>query len=543
MAGHEVLLHMAGGVALLLWSARMVRTGLLRAFGAELRRVVGRATRHSVTAAGVGFAVTSALQSSTATAMLVVSLAGRGLIALAPGLALMLGADLGSTMVVQFLSSGFNGLSPVLLFLGVLMFMAGGVPTARHLGRVAIGLGLMILALDLTVAASDQLRSSTALVSILLALTKEPVIAVLLGTALAWVFHSSVALVLLLVGFVSSGLITPEGAFPLVLGANIGSGIIPLVLTLRSNRESRRIPLGNLLFRLLGVVLVLPLLDLLGPLVAGLEEDPTRQVANFHSLFNLVLVLAGLPLVRLMAVLTKYLLPSSKVEAPEAPRYLDKDAVQVPALALASAMREAMRMADIAEEMLAKVVNAFEPRGQSAVDEINSLDGRLDRLHEAIKFFLVDLSREPLDQAARRNCKELLSFTSNLGHIGDIISKNLRKGAQKKIRNKLTFSDEGWRELMELHARVADHYQLALSAFVMRDTAAARQLIDEKREIRVLEREAGESHLDRLRSGRIESIETSGLHIGLVRDLKRIHSHVTAIGYAVLMTEESGFHR
>ncbi|WP_299399712.1 Na/Pi cotransporter family protein [Pelagibius sp.] len=538
MAGHEILLHIAGGVALLLWSARMVRTGLLRAFGTELRKRVGRATKRWTSAALVGFGVTTALQSSTATAMLAVSFAGRGMIALAPALALMLGADLGSTMVVQFLSFDLYWLSPAFLVLGVLLFMTGTLPLRRHLGRVAVGLGLMILALDLTVSASEQLRSSATLESVFSALADETIVALLLGALLAWLFHSSVALVLLVVGMAAGGLISPAVAFPLVLGANVGSGIIPTVLTLRSRNEMRRIPLGNLLFRLIGAILFLPLLELVTPLIAGLDPDPARQVANFHSLFNLALVLAGLPLVKLMAKATERLLPATQGETPEGPRYLTKEAAQTPALALASATREALRMADIAEEMLGKVADAFEPQGQAAADELGVLDDQLDELNEAIKLYLADLTREPLDEAASRSCTELLSFTTNLEHIGDIISKSLRKSAQKKIRNKLSFSEEGWRDLLDIHARVADHLQLALSAFVTRDPATAQQLIDEKHELRILEQEANEQHLDRLRRGRVESIETSGMHIDLLRDLKRINSHITAIGYAVLTTEE-----
>lgn len=538
MAGHEILLHIAGGVALLLWSTRMVRTGLLRAFGTELRKVISRSTRSLPGAALAGFGVTTALQSSTATTMLAVSFAGRGMIALAPALALMLGADLGSTMVVQFLSFDLYWLSPALLLLGVLLFLAGQAPLRRQLGRVLVGLGLMLLALDLTVGATDQLRSSTALESILASLADEAVVAVLLGAGLAWLFHSSVALVLLIVGLAAGGLLQPEVAFPLVLGANIGSGIIPTVLTLNSGNESRRIPLGNLLFRIAGVVICLPLLDFVTPLVAALGADPARQIANFHTLFCAGVLLAGLPLVHLMAKLTERLLPSIAEEGDDGPRYLNKDVTQSPQLALACAKREALRMADIAEQMLDKVADAFEPQGQGVAAELGELDDQLDALHEAIKLYLTELSSEPLDDASSRSCSELLAFTTNLEHIGDIISKNLRKSALKKNRKKLSFSEEGWNELLDIHARVADHLQLALGAFITRDPASARQLVREKHEFRELEQQASERHLDRLRRGRVESIETSGLHIDVVRDLKRINSHITAIAYEVLTTEE-----
>ena len=239
-----------------------------------------------------------------------------------------------------------------------------------------------------------------------------------------------------------------------------------------------------------------------------------------------------------MAKLTVRLLPSVEEEGDDGPRYLNKDVTQSPQLALACAKREALRMADIAEQMLGKVADAFEPQGQSAAEELGELDDQLDALHEAIKLYLTELSSEPLDDASSRSCSELLAFTTNLEHIGDIISKNLRKSAQKKNRKKLSFSEEGWDELLDIHARVADHLQMALGAFITRDPASARQLVREKHEFRELEQQASERHLDRLRRGRVESIETSGLHIDVVRDLKRINSHITAIAYEVLTTEE-----
>ena len=406
--------------------------------------------------------------------------------------------------------------------------MTGPQPLYRHLGRVIVGLGLMVLALNLTVGASAQLRLSSGL---------EIVVAVLIGAGLAWLFHSGVALVLLVVGFAAGGVVSPAIAFPLVLGANIGSGIIPAVLTLRSRREARRIPLGNLLFRLAAVIAVLPLLSDMMSFVAKLDTDPARQVANFHTLFNLILLLVGLPLVHLMARFVECLLPAAEERQEGGPRHLKKDVSQTPALALAGATREALRMADIVEEMLVKVVEAFEPYGRNAADQLGDLNSELQKLHEAIKLYLADLTGQPLGETEGRRCRQLLSFTTNLRHVGDIIGRNLRKSAQKKQRNKLSFSEEGWSDLRELHGRVSDHLQLALSAFVSGNPTAARQLIKDKNEIRLLEEEVGERHLERLRYGRAESIETSSMHIDMARDLKRINSHFTAIGYAVLSTE------
>ena len=540
MSGHELLLNIGGGVALLLWAARMVRTGILRAFGADVRRWLGRSTRSWPGAFAMGLGITGLLQSSTATAMLAVSFAARGLVAVAPALAIMLGADVGSTLVVQVLSFDIAWLAPVLILAGVICFMAGKVPRARQIGRIILGLGLLLLSLQLIVGASEPLRESAALQSILQPLAADPILAVVLAAGLAWVAHSSVATVLLIMSLAMTGVLPLELAFALVLGANVGSGLIPFVLTLKSEPQARRIPLGNLLFRALGVAAVLPVIDVAAPYIAALGAEPARQIANFHTAFNLALAAVFLPLVGVMAGVTERLLPAREDAGAAArrPRHLDETAIDTPPVALACATREVMRMADIVETMLRETIEVFRNDDEALLERLSDLDDDVDELHEAIKLYLTQVSRNVLDEADSKRCIEIITFTTNLEHIGDIVEKNLLELAHKKIRNRQHFSDEGWRELSELHARVLQNMQLAMSVFVSGDVATARKLLAEKERLRDLEREAGELHLKRLREGNIESIETSALHLDMLRDMKRVNSHLTAVAYPIL--EASG---
>ncbi|MDN5863575.1 MAG: Na/Pi cotransporter family protein, partial [Salinisphaera sp.] len=357
MSGHEVLLDIAGGVALLLWATRMIRTGILRAYGADLRRVLGRSTRNRFSACGAGLAVTTLVQSSTATALLVVSFASRGLIATAAGLAIMLGADVGSTLVVQVLSFDLGWLSPALVLLGVITFLGSSSALWRHLSRVTIGLGLMLLSLSLGVDASATLRGSEILPTIMAPLASDPILALLLTAVLAWICHSSVAVVLLVMSFTVAQIVPLELGFVMVLGANVGSGIIPLVLSLSDSPAARRIPLGNLLFRVAGALLLLPLVDLVTPYLALIETDSARQIANFHTLFNLALAACSLPLIGLMTRLTERMFPDASADGdPGRPKYLNSRLVNKPSEALACATREALRMADSVEMMLRGVI-------------------------------------------------------------------------------------------------------------------------------------------------------------------------------------------
>ena len=538
MAGHTVLLNLLGGVALLLWAARMVKTGVLRAFGERFRRAVARATANPIAACLTGVGIASAVQSSSATGLIVVSFAERGLITLSAALAVMLGADVGSTLVVQALSFNLSALVPALLIGGVLAFMAVENTTVQQVGRIVIGLALMILSLGIVVAASEALRGSPVLALVLQRLADDPILALIAGALLTWLFHSSVAMVLLVISLTAAGMLSPLLGIALVLGANVGSGLIPIGLSLRAPAPSKRVLFGNLAFRLAGALVALLALDGVAELMARLETNPSRQIADFHTIFNLALALVFLPLTGIAAHLLERLLPEAQAPGEPTIEHLDESLLDRPSLALGSATREVMRLADMVEIMLRETILAFGQDGEKRRQAIKGLDNPVDRLQEEIKLYLTRLTRNPLSDEDSRRAFDLILFTTNLEHIGDIIDKSLLELAAKKQRLHLAFSPEGWAEIQRLHARVVDQMRLAMTLFVTRDLKMARELVLEKDNIRTAEREATENHLRRLREGTVASIETSALHMDILRDLKRINAHITSVAYPIL--EASG---
>ena len=533
-----ILLDVMGGVALLLWGLHMVHSGIVRAFGSDLRRLLGTALGNRVSAFFAGVLVTAILQSSTATALMTTSFAASGLLALVPALALMLGANVGTTLIVQVLSFDVTWVAPILITIGVVAFKRGRETRTRDLGRVSIGLGLILLALHILLETLAPAESAPAVRSLLSALTGEPVLNVLLAAALTWLAHSSVATVLLVMSLSYAHFVTPVAALALVVGANLGSAINPLIEGSRGGgRASQRLPLGNFINRLVGVALVLPFLHPIANLFARFDPDPARQVADFHTAFNVALALLFiLPLDGLAWLLARFFPDEKKPVDPMAPRYLDETAIDTPAVALACAARETLHMGDIVETMLQQTITAMMNDDRKLVAEISRLDDAVDRLDEAIKLYVTKVTRESLDDQNGRRAMEIISFAINLEHIGDIIDKNLMELAAKKIKRKLQFSKEGAAELEAFHKRVVDNLKLAFSVFISGDMKMARRLLEEKAELRDAELAAAENHLARLREGRPESIETSSLHLDVLRDLKRIHSHICSVAYPVLET-------
>jgi phosphate:Na+ symporter len=534
--GTLILLDLLGGVALLLWGLHMVQSGILRAFGSDLRHLLSKALGNRFAAFAAGLGLTTLLQSSTATALMTSSFAAQGLVGLVPALAILLGANVGTTLIVQALSFNIAAAAPVLFVLGLVAFRTGQRSRMKDLGRVAIGLGLVLLALHILLDTLTPAENAAGVRALLGAITGDPVLCILLAAGLTWAVHSSVATVLLIMSLAYSHYVTPAAALALVLGANLGSAINPLLEGVqRGDPASYRLPAGNFLNRAVGIVLVAPFLMPIAAAFATLQPDMAKATAQFHMAFNLALALVFIALLDPLAWLLVKVFPDRKAAVdPAAPRYLDESALPTPSLALADAARETLRMGDLVETMLRQVMTALMTNDRALVREVSRMDNVVDKLDEAIKLYVTKLTRGSLDEAEGRRAMEIISFTINLEHIGDIIDKNLSELAAKKIKGRFQFSSEGAKELAAFHKRTLESLRIALGVFMSGDLQAARKLIGEKAQLRNAELAAAERHLQRLREGRPETLETTSLHLDVLRDLKRIHSHICSVAYPAL---------
>lgn len=530
------LIDLAGTVALLMWGVHMVQTGVNRAFGSHLRRVLSHALGNRFKAFLAGLGVTAVLQSSTATGLMVTSFAVGGLVDLVPALAVMLGANVGTTLIVQALSFDVSSASFLLVLLGVLMFRQGTVTRTRDLGRVGIGLGLMLIALQYLLTLITPYEDAPSLRMLLGAVTTEPVIAVLLAAGLTWAAHSSIAAVLLVMALAAKGVVPPHAAFALVLGANLGTAINPLLESgVTGDPAGKRLPIGNLVNRGVGVALGLVFLDWIGPRLVTLDPDPARAVADFHTGFNIVMAVLFMPVLTPFARLLTRLLPVRVAAAdPSQPVYLDGAARETPTIALAGAAREALRMADVFEEMLRGAIDSLDRDDRKRVSETKRMDDVLDRLDRAIKEYLTSLDSDALDDADHRRMLEIIAFTTNIEHAGDIIERSLMALAAKRIKQGIAFSEPSRREIREMIERLISNVRAAAAVFMTEDARSARQLIHEKEVFREFETNATAAHFGRVRAGRKDTVEARRLHLDIVRDLKRVNSHLAAAAYPIL---------
>ena len=465
------------------------------------------------------------------------SLAADGTVSLVPALAIMLGANVGTTFIVQLLSFGVVAAAPVLFVIGLVTFrLAGGSTLTKALGRVAIGLGLTLLSLHILLDTLAPAEQAPAVRALLGSITNDPVLCIVIAAALTWAAHSSVAVVLLVMSLAYSQFVTTDAALALVLGANLGSAINPLIEAgSRGDPASRRLPVGNMLNRLVGICFALPFLHPIAQEFSAWQPEAAKRIAEFHMLFNVVLALIFIGLLDPVAqLLIRFLPERKKPNDASAPRYLDDAALETPSLALANAARETLRMGDTVETMLRDVMTAIMANDRKLAGDVERKDNIVDKLNEAIKLYITRLTRDSLDDSEGHRAMEIVSFTINLEHIGDIIDKNLCELAIKKIKGRFQFSPEGAAELTGFHRRTIESLQAAFGIFMTGNIEAARQLLRTKTELRKAELDAADRHFERLREGRPESLETTSLHLDILTDLKRIHSHICSVAYPVL---------
>ncbi|WLH46405.1 Na/Pi cotransporter family protein [Pseudomonas beijingensis] len=535
------LLNLLSAVALLIWGTHIVRTGILRVYGSNLRHVIGQNMSRRWLAFIAGIMVTAMVQSSNATAMLVTSFVGQGLMALTPALATMLGADVGTALMARVLTLDLSWLSPLLIFLGVIFFLSRKQTRVGQMGRVGIGLGLIILALQLIVEAAAPITHAQGVKVIFASLTGDILLDALVGALFAMISYSSLAAVLLTATLAGAAVISLPVAIGLVIGANIGSGVLAFLSTSMQNSAGRQVALGSLLYKLIGLVLIIPVLDPLVGWLDSLDFSPQETVIGFHLLYNTVRCLVLLPSVGPMARLCAWLLP----ERPETngtakPRHLDPTALATPSLALANAARETLRIGDLIENMLEAMLDVLRGAQTAVTQDVRRMSDDVEALCSAIKLHMAQMPREDLSEQDSRRWAEIIELAINLKLASDLIERMLRKVQQQKTSQRRSFSDVGLEELAGLHSHLIANLRLGLSVFLSADRESARQLLREKRRFRAQERRMAHAHVSRLQRKVVQSLETSSLHLELIADMRRLNSLFCGSAYVVLETAEIG---
>lgn len=525
-----------GSVALLLYGTQLTAESLQRVAGDRLRWLLTHLARNRLSALLSGTLITGVIQSSSAMAMLAIGFVSAGFLTVGQAIGLILGADIGTTLSAQLLAFRVTDYAPLPVTLGFGLMFFGRRGVLKDIGRSVLGFGLMLFSLATILNGSAPLETSALFRSALTSLTQTPVLGFLSAVVLTAVAHSSAATVGLTVAFASQGLLDLDACIPIVLGANVGNCVSAFEATLGAGPEAKQVALARLANKLVGAALVFACLHPFTRVIAATATGAGQRVANAHTLYTVAVAFAMLPVLPLTERLMAYWIPPARPGSDTTfqVRYLDERLLEQPSLALAQAKREALRMADMVQDMLRDVLPALRRYDLQLVETVERRDDRVDLLERHIKLFLARLGGETISGEAARGVITLLSVTENLEAVGDIVDKNLMDLARKKIAHGRAFSEAGWAEIVEFHGLIVKNLERAIAAVATTDRSLAQEVLDQRPGIRQRERELRQSHLGRLRAGRAESLDSSEIHLDVLANLKRINSHTTALVIPIL---------
>ena len=531
------LLQLFGATFFLLFAVRMVRTGIERAFGASFSRLLsGDQGKPKLVVLGAVLAIV--LQSSAAVTLLAASFVAAGSLEILPAVAIVLGGDLGSALLIQILSLQVDWLIPVLLTLGGVLFLKMERRGLKQAGRIILGVAFILIALKFLREAIQPIQESAVLPAVSVWLESDPLTAFLFGAAIAFVMHSSVAAVLMVVTVVGMGILPFSVGAAIVLGANLGSALIPVWLARSFEPAARRVTLANLFLRGSVALIALAAITFLPIRWPVADWGPGQSLVFLHIGFN-VLVVLTLPMARVLLPL----LASFAPDAPEedaAPRHLsslDESALATPVLSLACLRREVLRMADILAVMLAPVMDMYRASDPEFRSRLRAEDDAINSALDDIRRYSASMPHDEMTKSQRREMRALVDYAIALEAAGDIVVKRLAPLAQEKSKNGLRFSKDGRKELSRIHTQVLANLATATNVLVSDDIESARLLIEEKAEMGRLERASRKAHLKRLTAGDDDSFGSSDIHLETAYSLKELNSWIVSVAHPILYRE------
>lgn len=532
-----------GGFAFFFLGLKSAQKGLERVAGDRLRAVMGRMAGNRVVAVIFGAFVTLCLQSSGATSAMLVSFTETGLLTLFQATAVLLGADIGTTFVVILLSiKKITDVALLIVALGFFIEILARGRRAKDIGRIVFGFGLVFYGMFLMSQAAVPLKESEIALKAFEYLASHPLASLILASIISSAIHSA-AMIGIAIALAFAGTITFQAAIPLVLGANVGTCVTAILAGMGSGANGKRVALAHTMSKVVGVAIVFPFISdvaewigfadkIVGRFVEGYAAGVASKIALTHILFNAGLAVLFLPILKPLVRLVEYIipLPPPREEA-FAPKYLDRTALETPALAFAQAKREVLRIAAIAQSMFGDCLKMFS-RGEDymeAIEQVQGEDDKIDMLEKAIRFYLAEISSEGLSEKQSRTQLALLAIAADLEEIGDTMSRELATLAKKKAKWRRYFSDEGWHDLRNFQGMVLENFNLIVSMLAQPHEEIARKVIRHEEHMNEIEQQLRQAHINRLHDGLQESFDTSSIHLDILANIRRINVKLTHI--------------
>ncbi len=523
-----------GGVLALLYGIRLISDTMQQDAGTWLRRSLMVLTRYPLAALGMGIGMTMLTQSSGATSSLLVGLVSAQLLPLAIAIITLLGTNIGSALTVQLLIFHITDFVFVFVGLGSAIALLTRRTPRQGIGQACFGFALIILGLAALQQGSGPLAASPITALVFVALAQSPLVLALLGVILSMTFASSVAGISLVIVMAGNGALPLAAALAMILGSNVGSTVTALLTALSSKSlAGRRLALVHIGSKLSLACVALLALNPLSMALARIALPVGTVVALSHLAFNLIVVMIFTPLAKPLATLMEKLIPEQTTGGQNGLHYLHADALTTPAVALGQATREVLHMTDLVSQMLDLSMGAFQDDHNTVPARIAELDDQIDDLNTAVKLYLTQLEVEKMSVQQKHRQIALLYVITDLEAMGDLLDKQCMHLARRKRRQQLSFSPEGWQDLLTYHHAIADAVQQAFAALAAQDPHLAVSFFAQKKQLNQMKQTFRLRHLQRLQSGVLPTLASSAIHLDLLTALRSVLSHASTIAHVV----------
>ncbi|KAA3611147.1 MAG: Na/Pi cotransporter family protein [Calditrichaeota bacterium] len=551
-----LVIGLLGGLALFLFGMEMMSEGMKKSAGSNLRSILSTLTNNRFIAVGVGTFVTMIIQSSSATTVMLVSFVQAQLMTFGQSLGIILGADIGTTITAQLIAFKLTDYALLMIGVGFLIFFFGKSQKYKNIGETILGFGMLFFGMKIMSDAMYPLRTYIPFIDLLLTL-ENPLLGLLVGTVFTALIQSSSAFTGIIIILGTQGLITLEAGIPLLFGANIGTSITAFLASINTSREAKRVAIAHTLFKAVGVLLFIwwipsfaELIRWISPKgtasITGMEhlaEVVPRQIANAHTVFNVSLTFVMLPFTNIAANWICKIFPDLEDEEEESPfkvKFLDEGLIDTPALALNLAKVEILRLGKKVSSMVEKIIKPFIKPDFETLEEVDFNEQEVNFISSKVTRYLTKISQQDLEEERVNEVFQMMHAASDLEQIGDIVSKDLKRLAQKKMDLNCDFSEQGKSEVIDFHTKTMKQISRTLNVFKDVNLEQAKKVEKKYKQYRLMEMDLRRIHYTRLQQDVPETVASSEIHVTLIDLLKRISSHATNVARTLLNTDLVG---
>lgn len=532
----EIVIGIMGGLGLFLYGMNLMGEALEKAAGSKLKKIIELLTSNIFMGVIVGTIVTAIIQSSSATTVMVVGFVNAGIMTLPQAVGVIMGANIGTTVTAQLVSIDINGLAPIALGIGIVLYLFTNKPKTKHLAEVLIGFGILFTGMDFMKEAVKPLAEYSGFTNALLTFGKYPILGLLLGFGITAIIQSSSASMGMLVVLASQGLIPLNSALPILYGQNIGTCVTSLLSSIGASISARRAALIHLMFNVLGTIIFLIFLNgIVVKAVVYMDPDNVaRQIANVHTIFNITSTLMLLPFNKIIIKLATKLAPDNNTEDDDTKvvKFIDDRMIETPSIALVNVEKETLRMGEKSRESLDSAMTGIFEKSEKDLSNTLKKEKVINELQKTILNYLLKLSKAPLNEESREVIDSLFNTVNDIERIGDH-AENLAELGKSSIVNDVVFSDNARSELSDMYNKVLSTYTYSLESMRTSDVDLACKVIKMEEQVDIMEKTCRLNHMRRLNNNMC-SIDNGIIYLEILTNLERVSDHAVNIAQQVI---------